>query len=137
MALRTLYDLEAKERDAHAAEKGGWNDFPPNWREITEQEFAQSAYFLYDPVLLEHRQMLDRSNPQAPAQSALLQWQHTGDGFAVVNDFRAKKVRFYAFGCDHTWAPASNATLAKHGIRLFAHQHVAECSKCGALWQTD
>lgn len=99
--IRQLHDLSEQQQIDHARVNGGYNAFPPNWREISEGEFAQSRHFLLYPELWEFRQMLKRDargSIVAPAVAAHLQWQRNGIGFAVVNDFWEKRVRFFTFG---------------------------------------
>jgi hypothetical protein len=79
----------------------GYNDFPHGWREITEGEFSQSPFFSYHPDYVEFRQMLDKNKPSVPAVSATLNWLWDRTGYSIVNDYHAKTVRFYTFGCDH------------------------------------
>lgn len=130
--MKNLHDLSADELNLHRLAYGGWNDFPPAWRELTEEQFAKSMFFTYTPVMHEFRQMLDRSKPQQPAMSATLYHMHDGTGFSIVNDFWAGKVRFYTFGCDHEYGDASEE-LRRRGIRLHQGEHAGFCKKCGHL----
>lgn len=96
-----VYNLVPEVRAAHEATNGHFNDFPPEWREITAKEFAQSRHFVYAPVLVEYRQMIPRdpeTGMRGPALAARLEWQQNGTGFAVVNDHWAGAIKFYTFG---------------------------------------
>jgi hypothetical protein len=78
---------------------GGYNDYPPNWREITLEDFAKSKFFMYYPVYNEVRQMLAPGQPMVRAQ---LFWYHDESGIALVNDFWAGTVKYFAFAtCEH------------------------------------
>lgn len=97
------YDLNQEQREAHEKRNGTYNEFPPDWREISEGEFARSRHFTFEPALVEFRQMMrpfgeTDTTKDTPAVSANLFWQANGTGYAVVNDYWAKTVKFYAFG---------------------------------------
>lgn len=53
MAFKQIIDMSAAEREAHQREWGGYNDFPPKWREIKAGDFAQSLFFTFHPQLVE------------------------------------------------------------------------------------
>jgi hypothetical protein len=130
MSYREHYSLNAEERAAHERKWGGGNDFPPGWRKIEEAEFAQSDFFTYAPELVEFRQMINRKDNK-PAMSAHLYFMWNGRGYSIVNDFWAKKVSYFAFGCDHDYErdpeykPAFNCD---NGFR---------CKKCGHKFSVD
>lgn len=104
--IKELSDLTKEQREDHAKRTGTFNDFPPNWREITETEFAQSRHFAFVPVLAEYRQMIrrgpkekDESRRNLPAAvSATLFWQSNGTGYSIISDFWKGTVSFYSFG---------------------------------------
>ena len=133
--IRERHDLSREEEAEHLKKFGHYNDFPPNWREISEAVFAKSAHFTYTPWLTEYRQMLRYLDGRPNAKEmvgAHLHYQGDGTGYAVVNDFWAGKVRFYAFGCAHEWGDPSEE-LKKRGIRLSAMETASYCKKCGHL----
>ena len=129
---------------------GGYNDFPPGWRQISEEEFAKSAFFTYSPQFADSRQM---NNPpelmrvQNPEQrpharpvsvSATLHFMHDGTGFALVRDSWAGKVAFFAFGCDHKYVELSQAECRKRDISHMGRcWHVNECTECGHIHAYD
>ena len=100
--------LPAAERDAHQQQFGGFNDFPPGWREIDAATFACSDFFFYTPVREEHRQMFKRhpdgSIINEPAVCARLYFSHDNNGVAMVQIIERARpvgVRFFGFGCLH------------------------------------
>lgn len=96
------YELTPAERLEHERKNGGYNEFPPEWREIDAAEFAKSRHFCFSPVLVEFRQMMrpfgQLNHPRQPAESAHLFWQQNGTGYAIVNDYWAGTIKFYTFG---------------------------------------
>jgi hypothetical protein len=50
-----------------------FNDFPANWREITQEVFAKSRHFTFAPVNIEFRQMIDRNDRSKPPLNARLE----------------------------------------------------------------
>lgn len=97
------YDLPYVEQFAHQEKTGGYNEFPPHWREINGSVFAQSRHFTFAPVLVEFRQMMRPfgafdTSKDTPAVSTHLFWQANGTGYAIVNDYWGKTVKFYTFG---------------------------------------
>ena len=76
----------------------GYNEFPHGWREITEAEFSQSRFFSHAPDYVESRQMMGQGKPVV---SATLYWMWDRTGFSIVQDFWAKRVKFFMFGCEH------------------------------------
>jgi len=98
---REKHDMSEQQVIEHQKRTGGYNAFPPKWREISEAEFAKSRHFTFHPVLVEFRQMIkrdERGSMYGVAVSATLHWQNNGTGFAIVNDPWAGKVKFYTFG---------------------------------------
>jgi hypothetical protein len=75
-----------------------FNDFPANWREITQEVFAKSRHFTFAPVNIEFRQMIDRNDRSKPPLNARLEWQADGTGYSIVNDYWAGTVKLFAFG---------------------------------------
>lgn len=128
MSINEVYDLSQDEKKQHEKDWGTYNDFPLGWKEITLDEFSQSMYFYYTPVMVEYRQM----HPQdgSTIVSAHLLFFHDKTGVAIVKESRTNKVKFFTFGCDHEWGDASEE-VKKRGIRLFQHDHAQYCPKCG------
>lgn len=100
------YELTPAERLEHERKNGGYNEFPPHWCEIDAAVFARSRHFAFSPVLVEYRQMRrpfgkpaqENTNVASDMVDAHLFWQQNGTGYAVVNDYWAKTVKFYTFG---------------------------------------
>lgn len=126
LALSTFNDPETKE---HQKAFGGYTDFPPNFREVTEQEFVQSSPFTYPPKKIEFRQMKkERNVPSLPAQ---LFFFPDGTGYALSVDYVSQQVQYYRFGCDHTWNELTAAECERRGIyHADRRYHVRECTKC-------
>ena len=90
---------------------GDSNSLPPNFREISEEEFAQSKFFVYSPEKWEWRQITK------PEDIAKFKWGeeqrsyvfdirmayfYDGTGVALEHDYWLGKVRYFAFSvCDH------------------------------------
>lgn len=114
--LHTLYaspegsprhdQMTAKAIREHEEKWGKYNDAPPGWREITEADFVKGMFFTHDPQKIEFRQLMNaeiRSEDGAPLIDARLYFFHDGTGVALMSDFWAGKLRYFAFGCDHKW----------------------------------
>lgn len=96
--IKEDHDMSKADREAHVALNGGFNDYPPKWREINADTFAKSRHFAFAPVLREYRQMYHPEGKWNEALSARLEWQFDGTGYAVVNDYWKGTVKFYTFG---------------------------------------
>ena len=134
--FKDVDDLTEKEREEFEKKFGGFNDFPPNWTEITEEEFAQSKFFTYSPDYVDYRQMLDGKNP---CVSARLYFFWGDEGFAIVNDYWGKKVKYFRFYlCEHDYTELSSKEARKRGISHFGNcYHVLVCEKCDHVWSYD
>lgn len=117
------------------APPGHYNKAPAGWREITEGEFAQSSFFTYGFTGIEHRQILNWPEPKAPMLSAQMYHMHDGTGFAMVNDYWGKKLRYFAFGCVHEWG--GELTEAEKAVQVFNCTTKYKCKKCGYFQQVD
>lgn len=113
---------------------GGFNDVPPNFREVTEAEFSKSWFFTYPSDIREYRQMI-RDSEGKPLQSVLfvtLFMMSDGSGFGLSRDYYAEKVKFYKFEvCQHDWRPMTDDEMRERGLRRMSCQHESVCSKCG------
>jgi hypothetical protein len=115
---------------------GGYNDFPPNWHPITEEDFSHSLFFSYAPVFRDTRQMLpSRAGKEGACVDAVLFFYHDGTGVGIERDYWAGKVNYYAFSvCEHQYREISQAECAKRGIFHGGNcYHVEVCSKCGHI----
>lgn len=85
----------------------GFNDPPDAFREISEEQFAQSKFDREMPVHIEYRQMQVNDkfkrakHNEGKVICANLFWYSDGTGFAIQLDYYGKKVKYYAFGCNH------------------------------------
>lgn len=116
--------------------KSEYNTFPPGWREISEKEFAKSAYFSEVPAMRETRQMIE-SGTKDPAKLFLQNGQpvymsavlyHYGDktGVAIFGDYWSGKVRYFKFGCNHAYRDLQRDEASRLGS--FGPSLV--CTKC-------
>jgi hypothetical protein len=109
---------------------GGYNDFPPNWHEITEAEFAQSHFFIYSPDYVEFRQMFRKHDTVV---GATLYFMYDGVGYGIVHDYWGRKIHYYKFAlCEHKFTELTQKECAQKGIQHFGNcYHVYRCTKCG------
>lgn len=121
---------------------GGFNDFPPQWREIDPNEFGQKMNH-YSFIKSEYRQMHLKGNDYIPALQATLFFFHDNTGIAVSKEsikekgkYNYKQIsRFFAFGCDHDYQeiPWNREQFGPQYKGL----HAMKCSKCGMLKSVD
>ena len=107
-----------------------FNEAPPNWREVSQEELVASRRLIWSAHAIEFRQIL-RVNGQkidGPVISAHLHWVHglSGEGWAWAEDWTNRRMRFFLFEmCEHelevTGRPYNCYTEYK-------------CKKCG--WET-
>lgn len=107
-------------------EWGGYNDFPPGWRKMTDAEFAKSHLLAEKPVSVETRQMVDDKHPKMV--EAKLFFLYDNQGYAIGVDYWKGKVQFYHFGCDHEWGPRRNIGNCLNDYT---------CTKCGQVNRVD
>lgn len=122
---------------AHEEKFGNFNEFPPGWREISQKEFSHSMGFTYSPLAIEYRQMIyqkgeDRKTSKAKGYTTgHLSFFHDGTGTAIISDYWAGTVKFFAFGCEHKYKELSRDECVKRGILHHGRcYHVNECTKC-------
>jgi hypothetical protein len=112
-----------------------YNQAPPNLKEITEREFAQSFLFHYEPKKYESRFVaVDQLKLCGIAVKQMMplrmMWHHDGTGVALSNDYWEGKVRFFKFAtCEHKFDGGGR----KLGNCFYEHT----CSKCGYKKQVD
>jgi hypothetical protein len=128
----TVFDqiTQAGKEDAaaHEAEWGNFNDPPPGLREITAAEFAQSSFFVFPPVWVEYRQITRGDVYKGPIKLFGLS---NGTWFGIANDYWAKTVRYFAFGCAHTYAELTPEQARQIGHSHFGGcYHVLRCTRC-------
>ena len=121
---------------------GGYNDFPPNWREISAEEFAVKMNH-YNFSEAESRQMREKDdwyNLHVPAQ-LFFYWDGTGLAVSYTNTWNSEKfkydytAKFFAFGCDHEYQ-FSDWNSEKFGPQ-FRCNHALKCKKCGHEYAVD
>lgn len=118
--------------DKESPDPGGYNDEPEGMTEISEEEFAQSAFFSYTPKALEFRQVRTKDGKYCDLH---IFWMDTekgqSEGFAFSNDYWGGKVKYYRVGCDHKYSEMSQQEAERRGYRHYGMcWHVAECTKC-------
>lgn len=107
---------------------------PPNFREVDEQEFINSAMRrVYTPQRMEYRQvklMQTAYGSTREVSSGLqLYWYHNGRGDAILLDWHEKRTRYFLFAeCEHEM---------KHSRNLGRCFNEYKCSKCGYTEQVD
>lgn len=133
MSYHTLTPVDdAASVREHEERFGGYNDAPPNFREIDEGDFAHGPFFSQCIRRVEHRQIVG-----VAGESGLLGVQlfffSDATGVGMSTDHRIGRIRFFAFGCDHRYREVHGNELEKLGFRgsLFSHDHALHCDKCG------
>lgn len=113
----------------------GYNDFPVGWHEVEQKEVVEYC-FRYVPGMMEYRQMLARDEQgkfdlNKPYVSGQLFWFVDGTGYAVVDNFRERRLQYFRFGCAHEWRSLSQAECHERKIYHAGKcYHVSECTKC-------
>lgn len=125
-------------------EWGRYNDSLPNLQEITAEEFAQSGFFTWCFNGTEHRQISPENfnkgkifSPVKTFVNAKIFFMNSPyeSGFVIVNDYWAKKVRFFKFAkCFHDY---KEITAAEAGKTAFNCYHYCRCTKCGQGYEYD
>jgi hypothetical protein len=126
---------------------GEFNDFPENFREITEKYLAQNTLFQsYTPEYVEYRQMCRKGTgafATCPVHAHLYHF-HDGTGVAIAIDcwghgyyakpstYEGKHVRFYAFGCEHKFRGMTEAERNERKVALWNCMSASICEKCGS-----
>jgi hypothetical protein len=138
MSLYTvvLSAFNRAETSEHRKTFGDHSEFPPNFREITEQEFVRMNPFTYSPRKVEFRQM--RKERGVPSLCAQLFFFEDGTGYALSADYASQQVQYYRFGCDHKYRELTRAECTKRNIfHPDNGYHVRQCSRCHYLEQFD
>lgn len=109
-----LATLPSPDYKVHAAQYNDSNRLPPNFKEITEKEFASSQFFIYSPRLWEYRQINVKEDyekvtwplawsggsPHRPFDLRMA-FFHDGRGVAIAQDSQ-ERVRYFSFAlCEH------------------------------------
>lgn len=112
---------------------------PPNFKELTEKEFAQSMFFSYYPKTTGYRQISPDALKEIGIESKhngrdviLMVFMFTyqdGTGIALSSDYWAGKVRYFRFGeCIHE---------LQHFKNLGNCLNLLKCAKCDYTVQVD
>ena len=127
--VRKIYSYDGiTDREAFENTFGGYNDFPPNWKKITEAEFVQSNFFVYEPRVRDHRQMYPDDRFLLKFTEATLYFFHDGSGVAISPDHKKNKVNYFSFDVNqHDYEEKTTEN----------HLHVFTCKKCGYRNEVD
>jgi len=124
----------------HIAKYGGYNDKPPNWTSLTEEEFSRCDFFTYTFTSTEFRQFKDPENNNGynGFQSVRLYFMPAGHGYGIYSDWQNERVRFFRFGCKHQYRGLDQAECRARNIPHYGRCYsVAECVLCGHIYATD
>jgi hypothetical protein len=119
-------DIVTFQRALAARPTGDW-ERPDNFREISEKEFAQSLFFSENPVATEVR-IFPLREGETPS-CFTLSYMVDGTGFTMHRDYWAGKIRFFTFGCAHSWGPVPSDHPSR-SFRLGQCERVMYCTKC-------
>lgn len=115
-----------EEAEAWRRRWGGYNDFPPGWREVAETDFTRDPSVDHFHPFQEARQM---RVPGTAMLTARLFFHVSGtSGHAVARDWQAGRMRYFRFGCAHRRVTHENPAMC---------QHVYHCQDCGWRWEVD
>lgn len=127
-----------KPTDEFLKKYGGDSRLPPNFREITEKEFAQSKFFVYSPEFWEYRQITVREDierfkwgteQRSYVFSLRMAYFYDGTGIAMEHDYWLGKVRYFAFAaCEHKNKKQRNVGNCLHEYK---------CEDCGFVETVD
>lgn len=126
--------LDKEELKRHEELLGGFNEFPPGWKEITKEEFAQSGFCGARVVYVEYRQMMRPKEHLINGNHVSCKLFHirNGFGYAIVQRYWEKDVLFFEFDCfdklkelfgalpitdDSTWNMNKASSIPRRGIR--------------------
>lgn len=115
-----------KTRDEFEADYGGYNDLPPNFKEISYQDFIDSQFFTYTPRLVDTRQAYEKDSEGRNVGSYRgLHLYLFGDGTGIAIEKywdSGWKLKYHKFAkCEHEF------TEQEVGRCL----HEYKCKKCG------
>lgn len=123
------------------------NSVPPNWKEITAEEFAQSKFFTYGFSHSEYRQFLWSQNGWFSGR--LFYICGRPEGVAMTNQYSLGKyrVRYFSFAeCIHEWEGVSRKRMEELAQKFPQLKgkgtwgnccHNSVCTKCGDYWFVD
>lgn len=116
------------------------NHLPPGWREIAEEEFAKSHFFIYGFEYVDYRSVMwpegEHQHKSNVVHGAKLFYMWDKSGYAIVRDYWGGKIRYFKFGCDHTWG-AQFTPEEEEKLPRGRCIHNSKCSKCGHIQSVD
>jgi hypothetical protein len=126
-----------KDEVEHRKKYGNSSALPPNFEEITLEQFSHSKFFVYVPDFWEYRQIWKDEDVQRFAWgkdnrhyafSIRLAYMYDGTGFGLVSDYSANTVRYFKFAyCIHTMKEKTIGNCL----------HELTCTQCGFKEQID
>jgi hypothetical protein len=121
--------------DRYKDRMGDYNAPPPNFKEVTADEFAKIPHLSGVPDKLEYRQIILTDN-RSPLIDGVLHWYNDGHGWMINQVYWNKEksqfeytLRFYTFSiCEHDFGK-------DEGTAMFEHKFT--CKKCGYTYGYD
>ncbi len=108
---------------------GGFNDYPPNWRQVSEQELFQSGRMIFPPEYQDFRQMYRNGKEITAMVEATLYFFPDGTGYAIEKDHFNRCFKYYTFAvCEHKYGK---------DIGKKPYEHIYVCEKCGRRLELD
>lgn len=132
--------LNDQEEAEHRSKYGGYNYKPPNWKELTSEQFACSDFFTYDFETYEFRQFKDPEHNDGynGLISVRLYYMPAGHGYGIYSNWTDKKVRYFRFGCEHKYEELDVVECRRRNIPHYGRcWHVLQCQKCNHLHSYD
>lgn len=132
MSVRDPVYVTPDQNREHLKKFGGYNDFPPGWKEITEDEFWHK-FMLYSWDREEYRQMMDRENLKSGVVDARLFFYNDGSGIACTREAKNASItrpRFYRFAlCEHDYETVRRGRCySEHRCRKCGHRRTLDSS---------
>lgn len=134
MLLEKLTSIDDKEiLDTHRNTFGAFNQVPPNFTEINQEEFA-SGFLGWSVSMIEYRQITDSKFFKTMGATRLFYMNH-GENYAIaheyvkIDDKYTHVCRYFKFGdCLHDY---------KDIYSTITGQHTSKCIHCGDIWEYD
>jgi tRNA U34 2-thiouridine synthase MnmA/TrmU len=120
-------------QDKFREDYGGYNDLPPNFKEITYQDFIDSQFFTYTPQLIDNRQAYNvdkKGNRVGNYRGLHLYLFGDGTGIAIEKYYDNGKwaLKYHKFAkCEHEYTEKT--------IGRCLHEY--KCKKCGYTEEID
>jgi hypothetical protein len=108
----------------------GFNEAPIGLREIKEEVFARSQFFVSLPTHTEYRQVIRESQVLA----LHMFWFQDKTGIAISRDYYAGKIKYFAFGCEHNFIRLFDKECEERNIKLYNNcVSVYKCCNCNYI----